>query len=317
MMFLFRRPRIAELTEFVGQVIDFINTHDIPRHYDRIYAKIYFFFSLSAPDPLPVLLGGYRRSSDLHFHQAQATIVNCILKHYVDIGGYNLALSFLKHSKFPSDASPPQLGRYHVLVGHLKAVTLEYAEAQHHLQLSLRRAPQNVHADPFRSLVTRHLMVVMMLQGQVPSRGMLVDLPIYQSLARSILQGDVKAFQQVAQSQQFVDDGLAPLVQRLRSAVILAGLTMISRCYSRITFSDIAEMLVIGSAEDAEGFCAKAAADGLIDAVIDHASQCLLSLSNKDDAAGGFGERIHKDIQDCFGIREDTQRTMHEEKVDE
>ena len=158
-------------------------------------------------------------------------------------------------------------------------------------------------------------MVVMMLQGQVPSRDMLLDIPIYLDLARSILQGDVMAFQEVAQNQQFVDDGLAPLVQRLRSAVILAGLTMIAHCYSRITFSDIAEMLHIGSAEDAEGFCAKAAADGLIDAVIDHKAGCLESMKNKDDGNGSFSERIHKNIKDCFGIREDTQKTMHEEAV--
>jgi hypothetical protein len=146
---------------------------------------------------------------------------------------------------------------------------------------------------------------------------MLMELPIYLDLARSILQGDVIAFQKVAENPQFAEDGLAALVQRLRSAVILAGLTMISHCYSRITFCDIAELLHIGSAEDAEGFCAKAAADGLIDAVIQHDSGCLVSMRNKDDGSGGFSERIHKDIQDCFGIREDTQRTMHEEAVED
>jgi 26S proteasome regulatory subunit N3 len=235
----------------------------------------------------------------------------------IDSGGYNLALSFLKHCNFPADASPAQLGRYHFFVGHLKAVTLDYSEAQHHLQLSLRRAPQNRHAEGFRSLVTRHLMVVMMLRGQVPARGMLADLPVYLTLARSILQGDVISFERVAKHEQFTEDGLAPLVERLRSAVILAGLTMISQCYSRIRFEEIADMLHIESSADAEGFCAKAAADGLIDAVINHAEGTLESASNKDDAAGGFSERIHKDIQDCFGIREDTQRTMHDEAVED
>ncbi|OHS93858.1 PCI domain containing protein [Tritrichomonas foetus] len=316
-MFLFNSNRHEELRDFIEKVASYLETCDIPRQYDRLYAKIYFFYSISATDPLQTLLAAYRRSCDLHFHQAQATIVNCILKHYIDVGGYNLALSFLRHCKFPSDASPAQLGRYHFLYGHLKAVTLEYADAQHNLQLSLRRAPQNRHAESFRSLVTRHLMVVMMLQGQVPSRAMLLDQPNYLDLARSILQGDVIAFQKIAQNQQFIDDGLAPLVQRLRSAVILAGLTMISHCYSRITFNNIAEMLHIGSAEDAEGFCAKAAADGLIDALIDHESGCLISQQSKDDSAAGFSERIHKDIQDCFGIREDTQRTMHDEAVSE
>jgi hypothetical protein len=124
-------------------------------------------------------------------------------------------------------------------------------------------------------------------------------------------------FNWVAQNQQFVDDGLAPLVQRLRSAVILAGLTMISQCYSRIAFSDMAGILHIGSTEAAEGFCAKAAADGLIDAVIQQETGCLVAMRNRDDGSDGFGEGIHKDIQDCFGIREDTQRTMHEKAVEE
>jgi 26S proteasome regulatory subunit N3 len=312
-MFLYHSGRRDDLAPFITSVIAFMDSTEIPRQYDRLYAKIYFFASLSVPSPLALLLAGYRRSSDLHFHQAQATIINCILRHYIQVGGYSLALSFLKHSHSPPDQSPAQLGRYHFFVGHLKAVTLDYADAQHHLQLALRRAPQNRHAESFRSLVTRHLMVVEMLQGQVPPRGQLLGLPVYLALARSILQGDVIGFQEVAQHQQFVDDGLAPLVQRLRSAVILAGLTVISRCYSRIRFGDVAEMLHIGSAEDAEGFCAKAAADGLIDAVIDHESQCLVSLGSRDDAAGGFGERIHKNIQDCFGIREDTQRSLHED----
>jgi hypothetical protein len=171
-------------------------------------------------------------------------------------------------------------------------VTLDYAGAQHHLQLALRRGPQNRHAEPFRSLVARHPMVVEMVQGQVPPRGQLLGLPVYLALARSILQGDVVAFREVARSQQFVDDGLAPLVQRLRSAVILAGLTAISRCYSRIRFGDVAGMLHIGSAEDAERFCAKAAADGLIDAVIDHegnaSCRSIVGMTRPEGSGRGF-----------------------------
>lgn len=314
-MFLFDQERKADLVEFLKYILSYIDTQDIPRQFDRLTAKFYFFFSLVAEDPLSTLLAAYRRSCDSHFHQTQATIANCILKRYIDIGGYSLALSFLKHCNFPADASPAQLGRYHFFVGHLKAITLEYAEAQYHLQLSLRRAPQNRYSAQFRGLVTRHLMVVMMLQGQVPARSMLLDTPVYLDLARSILKGDVIAFQEVASSKEFEEDGLAPLVQRLRSSVILAGLTMISHCYSRISFADIAEFLHIGSAEDAEGFCAKAAADGLIDAIIEHETGCLISMSGKEDISAGFGERLNKDIQDCFGIREDTQRTMHEEAV--
>lgn len=317
-MYCYDNNLIPELNQITSYVIKLIQSKEIVQQYDRLYAKIYFFYSLSAENPLELLLLVYRRSCDSHLHQTQATIVNCILKYYISTGGYTLALSFLKHCNFPNDASPAQLGRFHFFVGHLKAISLEYAEAQYHLQLSLRRLPQNKYAEPFRSLVSRHLMVVMMLQGQVPSRTMLLDLPIYLDLARSILNGDVLAFQEVSQNPQFAEDGLGPLVQRLRSSVILAGLTMISHCYSRISFSDIANMLHIRSDEDAEGFCAKAAADGLIEATIDHDNGYLISVNNnKDETNAGFSERINKDIQDCFGIREDTQRIMHDEAVQE
>jgi hypothetical protein len=49
-------------------------------------------------------------------------------------------------------------------------------------------------------------MIIMMLRGQAPSRGIPFDLPIYLVLARSILQGDVIAFQETVQSPQFVED---------------------------------------------------------------------------------------------------------------
>lgn len=317
-MYFYDNNLIVELNQLASYVIKIIQSKEIIQQYDRLYAKIYFFYSISSENPLELLLMVYRRSCDSHLHHTQSTIVNCILKYYVSTGGYSLALSFLKHCSFPNDASPAQLGRFHFFVGHLKAVSLEYAEAQYHLQLSLRRLPQNKYAEPFRSLVSRHLMVVMMLQGQVPSRTMLLDLPIYLDLARSILNGDIIAFQEVSQNPQFAEDGLAPLVQRLRSSVILAGLTMISHCYSKISFSDIANMLHIRSDEDAEGFCAKAAADGLIEATIDHENGYLVSVNNsKDETSAGFSERINKDIQDCFGIREDTQRIMHDEAVQE
>jgi len=239
-----------------------LGTSDISPAYDRIVAKIYFFFSLCTPESLPTLLSAYRHCCDLHLHQSQATVVNCILKQYIDVGGYTLALSFLRHCNFPTDASPAQLGRYHFFVGHLNAITLDYAQAQYHFQLSLRRVPQNHHSENFRGLVQRQLMVVMMLQGQIPSRSLLLDAPIYLKLARAIMNGDVLAFQAIQDSEEFKDDGLSVLIPRLRSSVILAGLTLISQCYSKITFKDISEMLQIGSAEDAEGFCAKAASGG-------------------------------------------------------
>lgn len=311
-MFYSKERKHDVLVPLLNDLVKFINETDLNRAYDRLVAKFLFFYALNVPDPVKTLLTTYRRACDIHFQHTQATIVNCVLKCYIDIGAYKLALSFLKNCNFPGDVSPAQLGRYHFFVGQLEAITLNYGEAQHHLQSALRRAPQNKYSQNFRELVTRHLMVVMMLRGQVPARSMLVGTPDYLELARSILKGDLIKFQEVMSKEVFKKDGLDPLVQRLRSSVILAGLTMISQCYSKIEFSDIADRLKLDSAEDAEGFCAKAAADGLIDAIIEHNNGCLVSRSIQDESGLGFSERINRNIQDCFGIREDTQRAMHE-----
>jgi hypothetical protein len=67
--------------------------------------------------------------------------------------------------------------------------------------------------------------------------------------------------------------------------------------------------------EDAEGFCAKAASEGTIQAEIDHTAQCLVAVSREGDAGDTLSERIHRDIKDCFAVREDAQRATHKEKV--
>jgi hypothetical protein len=156
----------------------------------------------------------------------------------------------------------------------LKALTLKYSEAQHHIQLSLptpcARVTQNRHAEEFISLVARHLMVVMMFQGDVRAPGVWRICPLI-SISRAVFEDDVISVERVAQEKQFAEDGLVSLVERLRSAIIiiirLAGLAMISQCYSRITFGDIANLLHIESPADDEGFCPKAAADWPIDGV--------------------------------------------------
>lgn len=304
-----------EFESYMEKLVALLGGIELDRQLDKLLAKIYFFYSLIGPQTIPTLLAIYRRTSDLHLHHTQATTVNCLLRHYVNTGSFDLALSFLVHSTFPKDVSTTQLAQYHFYVGHLHAVTLEYSEAQYHLQLSLRRAPQSKYAAHFRALAQKHLIVVMMLQGKVPPRSMLIDESVYLELARSIRRGDVEAFRAISNNQQFKDDGLAVLVPRLRGSVILAGLTTIAQCYSRISFEDIARFLKIENPEDAESYCAKVAADGLIEATIDHEHGWLICQRSKDNGSGGFSERINKDIVDCFGIREDTQRTMHEESI--
>jgi 26S proteasome regulatory subunit N3 len=175
----------------------------------------------------------------------RAVIVNGILETHVKAGAIAKGLSFMDHSSLPSQASPSALGKWHFLVGLLKALSLDYGEAQHNLQMCLRRTPQNPYSAPFRSLALRHLLVVMLLQGQIPTRDSLSEFPAYLVPADAIIRGDIGGYESIAGHEQFQADGTAVLVSRLRSAVMLAGLATISAVYSRISFQDVAEILRI------------------------------------------------------------------------
>lgn len=83
----------------------------------------------------------------------------------------------------------------------------------------------------------------------------------------------------------------------LRHNVIKAGLRMISLSYSRIPMRDIAAKLHLDSVEDAEFVAAKAIADGVIDATIDHEQGFMKSKETVDlyataEPQNAFDQRI-------------------------
>jgi hypothetical protein len=61
------------------------------------------------------------------------------------------------------------------------------------------------------------------------------------------------------------------------------------------------------STEDVERFCAKAAADGMIRAELDHQGRCLIS-KNGDASDEVLAERVARATEDCFAFRGDAQR---------
>lgn len=315
--YYFNQNMIDILKPLLDTLIEFLLNNVLIRPYDKLYSKIIFFYSLITSNPSITLLKFYQIAVDFHFQELQATTVNSLLNFYLHQQNYELAISFLKNSLFPSEVANSLLARYHFFVGHLKAITFEYQEGQYHLDLSLRRTPQNQFSFGFRNLVNKHLIIVKMLQGQVPPRNQLAENPIYLKLGHSILQGNLKIFDEVSENEDFKKDFLEILVKRLRSSVLLAGLTMLSHCYSRISFKDIADFLQLSSVEDAETICAKASADEIINCTLDHQNQHLISEGSRSERDLNFSERISKNIQDCFGTREDVQRTIHQQKPSE
>ena len=84
----------------------------------------------------------------------QATVMNVIIRSYLSQNLYAQARNFIEKTTFPEQASNNQYARFLYYLGRIKAVQLEYAEAQVRLVNSLRRGPE-VGATGFRVQVQK------------------------------------------------------------------------------------------------------------------------------------------------------------------
>ena len=72
------------------------------------------------------------------------------------------------------------------------------------------------------------------------------------------------------------------LITRLHHNVIKTAVKTISLAYSKITFADIAQKLLLDSPDDAEFIVAKAIRDGVIEAELDHEAGIMQSKDTSD-----------------------------------
>ena len=72
----------------------------------------------------------------------QATVMNIIIRSYLNSNLYEQARNFIQKTNFPENVSNNQFARYLYYVGRIKAVTLEYSEALICLNQSQRKGPE-------------------------------------------------------------------------------------------------------------------------------------------------------------------------------
>lgn len=97
----------------------------------------------------PFMFEVYRTCSLKQDNVGQATVMNIILRSYLQQNLYEQARSFLVKTTFPEQASNNQYARYLYYLGRIKAIQLEYSEAQARLIQSLRKGPE-IGAKAFR-----------------------------------------------------------------------------------------------------------------------------------------------------------------------
>lgn len=294
------------------------------RTLDIFAAKALYYYSLSferinqLEATRNTLLQVYRTACLHRDELTQAVVFNLILRNYLHYNLIDLAQIFDSKAVFPESASNNQYCRYLYYMGRIQAIQLEYSNSYHKLMMASRKLPQDT-ARGFNIDVQKLSTIVQLLMGDIPERANFnvpefkAALDPYFHLTKAVKTGDMKRFSEVVTqfASTFRSDKNYTLVQRLGHNVIKTGIRKISISYSRISLADVAEKLRLESSRGAEYICAKAIKDGVIQAYIDHDTQCLVSTEvvdvyDTDEPQKAF----HRRIVFCLDVHNEAVRSM-------
>lgn len=288
-------------------------------------AKAYFYYARAfeltnqLSDIRGDLLAAHRTASLRHDNEGQATILNLLLRNYLQYNLYDQASKLAAKTTFPEGSvSSGQLARYLYYQGRIAAIQLDYSQAYKFLNQAIRKAPQST-ARGFRESAHKWLCIVQLLLGEIPERsifrqaGLSTALKPYLQITKAVRVGDLAAFHEVV--DQFKDtfrtDKTFTLVQRLRHNVIKTGLRKINLSYSRISMADICAKLRLDSVTDAEFIVAKAIRDDVIEATINHEEGYIQSRETSDIyTTQEPQEAFHKRISFCLNIRNEAVKAL-------
>jgi 26S proteasome regulatory subunit N3 len=291
------------------------------RSMDPIAAKVWYAFERSyelggqLADARPRFLAAQRTASLRHDDDTQASLINRLLRSYVNYSLYDQADKLVSKTTFPTSAGNPQFARYHYYLGRIKAVQLNYSAAHTNLQQAIRRAPPPKTAPGFYQAVHKFFVVVELLMGDIPDRGTFRHpvlekaLNAYFEIVKAVRTGSLSQFQTTLNKHaaQFESDKTYTLIVRLRQNVIKTGIRRLSLSYSRISLRDICVKLHLDSEEDAEYIVGKAIRDGVIEGRIVHENGWMECGSQK----GGYGP----EVSDVFARRIGYCLELHNESV--
>lgn len=244
--------------------------------------------------------------------------MNIILRSYLHQNLYEQARNFIVKTTFPETVSNNQYSRYLYYLGRIKAVQLEYSEAQARLIQALRRGPE-VGAKGFRTQVLKLQIIVELLMGEIPSRQLFSHpdfkkaLAPYYQIVTYVKSGDMETFKKLLISHQalFERDKNYSLIQRLRHTVLKFGLKKLNISYSKISLKDVMVKLGLGSLEETEQIVAKAIRDGVIDAVIDHDNMWMKSQDISEVYTSNDPQNmLNKRIKFCMDMHNDAVKAL-------
>jgi len=294
------------------------------RSSDPLNAKLYYYHSRvyelieKSSEIRPIYMKCLRTTSIHGEVDSESVLMNILLRNFMHNNLLDQAEKLVSKSQFPENASNNEWARYLYYTGRIKAIQLEYSDAQKTITTALRKAPQ-ISAIGFRQAATKLLTVVDLLMGDIPERARFIQKNLEKSLipyfhlTQAVRTGNLTEFNKVLENYgaSFKNDKTYTLILRLRHNVIKTGIRRISISYSKISLADIASQLALDSPEDAEFIVAKAIRDGVIDAEIDHKAGTVTSNQKKDIYSTRNPEfAFDKRIQFCHQLHAQSVKAM-------
>ena len=241
---------------------------------NTLKAKAYYYLSLiteklNIQDQIINELQEAYRTACIEMDQiSQVTLINCIIRYYLNNKNIEMARSFISKTKYIENISSYEDARYLFYIGKIEAIQMNYSDSYTHLSSSFRKAPEKT-GEGFKNLV------------RVRDFN---EFEPYLLLLKIVRQGNLEEFKKGIEiyERHFKKDGTFNLVQRIRQVVIKAGLRKINLSYSRISIKDITEKLKLENEKEAEYIIAKAIRDGVFLATINHEEGYVKSKEIKD-----------------------------------
>ncbi|EIN08413.1 PCI-domain-containing protein [Punctularia strigosozonata HHB-11173 SS5] len=266
----------------------------------------------------PLFLAAQRTASLRQDSETLASLINRLLRSYVHYSLYDQADKLASKTTFPASAGNVQFARYHYYLGRIRAVQLNYSDAHANLQQAIRRAPPAKTAPGFYQAVHKLSVVVELLMGDIPERGLFRHpvlekaLGAYFDIVKAVRAGSLSQFQTTLQTHaaRFEEDKTYTLVLRLRQNVIKTGIRRLSLSYSRISLRDICVKLHLDSEEDAEYIVGKAIRDGVIEGRIVHEKGWMECRGEKRGYGAEVGEAFSRRIGVCLELHNQSVKAM-------
>merc|ERR1711899_461569 len=308
-------------------LVDKLASHN-RRSLDHVAGRCYFYHTLSheGTDQLANIRGFLHarlKHATLHNdYEGQGVLINCLLRNYLHYNLYDHANKLVLKETFPEQVSNSEWARYLYYLGRIKAIQLDYSEAEKHLTQSSRKAPSS--AVGFRQTVEKLRVTVELLLGNIPERQLFLQqankeaLGPYFELTKAVRSGELDKFQSIKNRyvNQFKEDRTFTLILRLHHNVIKTAIRRISLAYSRISLKDVAKKLDLGTKDNpdhiaAEYIIAKAIKDGVIEAIIDHEQGWMQSKENTDIYCTREPQlQFHERIQFCLDMHNQSVKAM-------